>query len=276
MEGQQKLKAAKVLCVGTGGLGAPLALYLAAAGVGTLGLVDFDVVDASNLQRQIIHSTATVGKLKVDSAEIMLKGLNPLRERGEAQHHADQRQRARNLQGLRRHRRRHRQLPDPLPGQRRLRAHRQAQRLRLHLPLRGPGQRLRHRGRPMLPLPLSRTAAAGPGALVRGGWRARHSARPGRRHSGHRGHQADSRHRRVARRPAAADRCARHELPHAQAAQEPDCPACGTHEVKELIDYDQFCGIEKPKAVGPLEVARDKAVAEAPSSTASRRSLWRC
>src|SRR6202142_1195309 len=77
MEGQQKLKAAKVLCVGTGGLGAPLSLYLAAAGVGTLGLVDFDVVDASNLQRQIIHSTATVGMLKVDSAEIMLKGLNP-------------------------------------------------------------------------------------------------------------------------------------------------------------------------------------------------------
>jgi adenylyltransferase/sulfurtransferase len=76
-EGQQKLKAAKVLCVGTGGLGAPLALYLAAAGVGTLGLVDFDTVDASNLQRQVIHSTATVGKLKVDSAEIMLKGLNP-------------------------------------------------------------------------------------------------------------------------------------------------------------------------------------------------------
>src|SRR6202522_2447377 len=77
MEGQQKLKAAKVLCVGTGGLGAPLALYLAAAGVGTLGLVDFDTVDASNLQRQIIHSTGTVGMLKVDSAEIMLKGLNP-------------------------------------------------------------------------------------------------------------------------------------------------------------------------------------------------------
>jgi sulfur-carrier protein adenylyltransferase/sulfurtransferase len=76
-EGQQKLKAARVLCVGTGGLGAPLALYLAAAGVGTIGLVDFDVVDASNLQRQVIHSTATVGKLKVDSAEIMLKGLNP-------------------------------------------------------------------------------------------------------------------------------------------------------------------------------------------------------
>src|SRR5271154_2283968 len=76
-EGQQKLKAAKVLCVGTGGLGAPLSLYLAAAGVGTLGLVDFDTVYASNLQRQVIHSTKTVGMLKVDSAEIMLKGLNP-------------------------------------------------------------------------------------------------------------------------------------------------------------------------------------------------------
>ena len=76
-EGQQKLKAAKVLCVGTGGLGAPLAYYLAAAGIGTLGLVDFDVVDASNLQRQIIHSTSTVGQLKVDSAEKKLKDLNP-------------------------------------------------------------------------------------------------------------------------------------------------------------------------------------------------------
>jgi len=61
MEGQQRLKAAKVLCVGTGGLGSPLALYLAAAGIGTLGLVDFDVVDSSNLQRQIIHSTKDIG-----------------------------------------------------------------------------------------------------------------------------------------------------------------------------------------------------------------------
>ena len=76
MEGQKKLKAARVLCVGTGGLGAPLALYLTAAGVGTIGLVDFDVVDQSNLQRQVIHSQATVGRLKVDSAELMLKGLN--------------------------------------------------------------------------------------------------------------------------------------------------------------------------------------------------------
>jgi adenylyltransferase/sulfurtransferase len=77
MEGQQKLKAARVLCVGTGGLGSPLALYLAAAGVGTLGLVDFDVVDASNLQRQIIHSTKDIGRSKLDSAEEKLLALNP-------------------------------------------------------------------------------------------------------------------------------------------------------------------------------------------------------
>jgi adenylyltransferase/sulfurtransferase len=76
-EGQRKLKAARVLCVGTGGLGSPLALYLAAAGVGTLGLVDFDVVDASNLQRQIIHSTADIGRKKLDSAAEKLKALNP-------------------------------------------------------------------------------------------------------------------------------------------------------------------------------------------------------
>jgi len=76
-EGQRKLKAARVLGVGTGGLGSPLALYLAAAGVGTLGLVDFDVVDASNLQRQIIHSTADIGRKKLDSAAEKLKALNP-------------------------------------------------------------------------------------------------------------------------------------------------------------------------------------------------------
>jgi len=77
MEGQQKLKAASVLCIGTGGLGSPLALYLAAAGVGTLGLVDFDVVDFTNLQRQIIHSTADVGRSKLDSASDKIEAMNP-------------------------------------------------------------------------------------------------------------------------------------------------------------------------------------------------------
>lgn len=77
IEGQKKLKAAKVLLIGTGGLGSPTAMYLAAAGIGTLGLVDYDVVDASNLQRQIIHGSKDVGKTKLDSAEETIKDINP-------------------------------------------------------------------------------------------------------------------------------------------------------------------------------------------------------
>src|SRR4051794_35743191 len=77
MAGQLKLKAAKVLCIGAGGLGSPLALYLGAAGIGTLGIVDFDVVDFTNLQRQIIHSTADVGRPKLDSAREKLNAINP-------------------------------------------------------------------------------------------------------------------------------------------------------------------------------------------------------
>src|SRR5512141_112065 len=80
MDGQLKLKAAKVLCIGAGGLGSPLALYLAAAGVGTIGIVDFDVVDFTNLQRQIIHTTADVGRKKLDSAEDKLRAINPFLE----------------------------------------------------------------------------------------------------------------------------------------------------------------------------------------------------
>jgi adenylyltransferase/sulfurtransferase len=77
MEGQLKLKQARVLCIGAGGLGSPLALYLAAAGVGTLGIVDFDVVDYTNLQRQVIHATSDVGRPKLDSARATLKEINP-------------------------------------------------------------------------------------------------------------------------------------------------------------------------------------------------------
>ena len=77
LEGQKKLKAAKVLCIGTGGLGSPIALYLAAAGVGTLGLIDFDVVDYSNLQRQVLHGTKDVGRKKLNSARDRLKDINP-------------------------------------------------------------------------------------------------------------------------------------------------------------------------------------------------------
>jgi adenylyltransferase/sulfurtransferase len=77
MEGQGRLKAAKVLLVGTGGLGSPLAMYLAAAGVGTIGLVDYDVVDESNLQRQVIHGTSDIGKRKTASARETINDINP-------------------------------------------------------------------------------------------------------------------------------------------------------------------------------------------------------
>jgi sulfur-carrier protein adenylyltransferase/sulfurtransferase len=77
LDGQKKLKAASVLCIGTGGLGSPLLLYLAAAGIGRIGIVDFDVVDHSNLQRQIIHGTSWVGKPKIESAKHRILEINP-------------------------------------------------------------------------------------------------------------------------------------------------------------------------------------------------------
>ncbi|HTL89018.1 MAG TPA: ThiF family adenylyltransferase, partial [Leptolyngbya sp.] len=77
LDGQKKLKAASVLCVGTGGLGSPLLLYLAAAGIGRIGIVDFDVVDSSNLHRQIIHGTSWVGKPKIESAKQRILEINP-------------------------------------------------------------------------------------------------------------------------------------------------------------------------------------------------------
>jgi adenylyltransferase/sulfurtransferase len=77
LEGQRKLKNSSALIIGTGGLGSPVSLYLAAAGIGRIGLVDYDVVDSSNLQRQVIHGTSTVGKLKVESAKAKLLDLNP-------------------------------------------------------------------------------------------------------------------------------------------------------------------------------------------------------
>src|SRR6201981_4072872 len=77
LEGQKRIKAASILCIGTGGLGSPIALYLAAAGVGRMGLVDFDVVDFSNLQRQILHGTDDVGRKKLNSAKDRIKAVNP-------------------------------------------------------------------------------------------------------------------------------------------------------------------------------------------------------
>src|ERR1019366_9890774 len=77
LAGQKKIKATSVLCIGAGGLGSPIAMYLAAAGIGKMGIVDFDTVDYSNLQRQILHTDADVGRSKAESAKETIRGINP-------------------------------------------------------------------------------------------------------------------------------------------------------------------------------------------------------
>ena len=120
VEGQLKLLNAKVLLLGAGGLGAPTALYLAAAGIGTIGIVDDDVVDESNLQRQVIHNTERVGIAKTHLGADDDRGAQPRRQGDRAQHPARLVEHPRADRALRRDRRRRRQLPHPLPAQRRL------------------------------------------------------------------------------------------------------------------------------------------------------------
>ena len=205
MEGQQKLKAARVLCIGTGGLGSPLALYLAAAGVGTLGLVDFDVVDYTNLQRQIIHSTADVGRKKLDSAADKLKGINPFLNLRTF----DTRLSSANALELFREFDIIADGTDNFPTRYLVndacvltgKPNVYGSIFRFE----GQASVFATEGWSVLPLLVSRAATAGTGSFLRRGWRARHSARPRRRDAGHGSHQADSRHRRSADRPPAAD-----------------------------------------------------------------------
>ncbi|HEV2618690.1 MAG TPA: molybdopterin-synthase adenylyltransferase MoeB [Acidobacteriaceae bacterium] len=264
MEGQQKLKAAKVLCVGTGGLGAPLALYLAAAGVGTLGLVDFDVVDESNLQRQIIHSTATVGKLKVDSAEIMLKGLNPNMK---VVKHNTMLTSANALEifkdydviadGTDNFQTRYLVndacvlLKKPNAYGSIFRFEGQASVFATET---GPCYRCLY-PEPPPPGLVPSCAEGGVLGILPGLVGVIQATEVIKLILG----IGDS----LAGRLLLVDALGMN-FRTLKLRKNPDCPACGTHPtVTELIDYDQFCGIEKPKSVGPLEVARDKAAGEA-------------
>jgi adenylyltransferase/sulfurtransferase len=262
-EGQQKLKAAKVLCVGTGGLGAPLSLYLAAAGVGTLGLVDFDTVDASNLQRQVIHSTKTVGMLKVDSAEIMLKGLNPnlnvikyntmLTSANALEIFKDFDIIADGTDNFQT-----RYLVNDacvLTGKPNaygsiFRFEGQASVFATEA---GPCYRCLYPEPP--PPGLVPSCAEGgvlgilPGlvGIIQATEVIKYILGIG-----------DS----LAGRLLLVDALGMN-FRQLKLRKNPECPMCGTHEIKELIDYDQFCGIEKPTSVGPLEVAKDKNVSGA-------------
>ena len=259
-EGQQKLKAAKVLCVGTGGLGAPLALYLAAAGVGTLGLVDFDTVDASNLQRQVIHSTATVGMLKVDSAELMLKGLNPnlnvvkyntmltsanaldiFKEFDIIADGTD------NFQT--------RYLVNDacvLTGKPNaygsiFRFEGQASVFATET---GPCYRCLY-PEPPPPGLVPSCAEGGVLGILPGLVGIIQATEVIKLILG----IGDT----LAGRLLLIDALGMN-FRQLKLRKNPECPACGTHELKALIDYDQFCGIPKPSEAGPLEVARDQNV----------------
>ena len=192
-EGQQKLLDAKVLLLGAGGLGSPTALYLAAAGVGTLGIVDDDEVDLSNLQRQVIHSTQRVGIPKVDSAEESIHALNPDVNVVKYQTRID----ASNIMeiiegydvivdGV-----------DNFPTRYLLndatRAAEDPRRLGLDPRLRRPALGLQALRGPVLPLPVPRAAAGRAGALVRRQRRARRAARHDGPAAGDRGREADPR-----------------------------------------------------------------------------------
>ncbi|GAC1364273.1 MAG: molybdopterin-synthase adenylyltransferase MoeB [Acidobacteriaceae bacterium] len=264
MEGQQRLKAAKVLCVGTGGLGAPLALYLAAAGVGTIGLVDFDVVDESNLQRQIIHSQSTVGKLKVDSAEIMINGLN---KNTKVVKHNTMLTSANAMEILKDYdviadgtdNFQTRYLvndacvllgkPNAYGSIFRF----EGQASVFGLP-QGPCYRCLYPEPP--PPGLVPSCAEGgvlgilPGlvGIIQATETIKLILGIGEPLIG---------------RLLLVDALGM-SFRTLKLRKNPDCPVCGTHPtVTELIDYDQFCGVPKPVEVGPLEVARDKAVGEA-------------
>jgi adenylyltransferase/sulfurtransferase len=266
MEGQQKLKAAKVLCVGTGGLGAPLALYLAAAGVGTIGLVDFDTVDASNLQRQIIHSTATVGKLKVDSAEQMLKGLNPYLN---VVKHNTMLTSANALEIFKDYD----VIADGTDNFQTRYLVNDACVLSGHKP-NAYGSIFRFEGQasvfateegpcyrclyPEPPPPglVPSCAEGGVLGILPGLVGVIQATEVIKLILG----IGDT----LVGRLLLVDALTM-QFRTLKLRKNPDCPACGINPtITALIDYDQFCGIEKPTAVGPLEVARDKAVGDAP------------
>jgi sulfur-carrier protein adenylyltransferase/sulfurtransferase len=265
MEGQQKLKAAKVLCVGTGGLGAPLALYLAAAGVGTLGLIDFDTVEASNLQRQIIHSTETVGMLKVDSAEKMLKALNPYMN---VVKHNTMLTSANALEifkdydiiadGTDNFQTRYLVndacvlLNKPNAYGSIFRFEGQAS---VFATEEGPCYRCLY-PEPPPPGLVPSCAEGGVLGILPGLVGIIQATEVIKLILG----IGES----LAGRLLLVDALSM-QFRTLKLRKNLDCPVCGTHPtVTALIDYDQFCGIEKPASVGPLEVARDKAVGEVP------------
>jgi ThiF family len=160
-DGQRRLRDGRVLIVGAGGLGSPAALYLAAAGVGTIGLVDFDAVDVTNLQRQILYGTPDIGTPKLAAAGARLHALNP---HVEVVPH-DEPFSVTNARALV-------DAYDVVFGERRVRDGEAAERLRQRVPVRRAGVRVRDAGRTVLPVSSSGAAAGRPDSELRRRWRA--------------------------------------------------------------------------------------------------------
>ena len=191
LDGQRAIKAARVLCVGAGGLGSPVAMYLAAGGVGTIGIVDYDVVDYSNLQRQLLHMTRDVGRPKVESARDRLLAINP-EISVEALEFALSSANALDLfsnydivvDGTDNFPTRY-LVNDACVMSRKPYVYGSI------FQFEGQASDLRGRARPVLPLPLSGAAAARPRSELRGGRRPRRAPRDHRHHPGSRDAQAD-------------------------------------------------------------------------------------
>ena len=253
MAGQKRLKNAKVLVIGAGGLGSPALLYLAAAGVGTLGIAEFDEVDESNLQRQIIHGMSDIGRPKAESAKESIAEVNPYVEVVVHNERLDNDNVLQVFEG-------YDLIVDgtdnfatrymvndaayflgiPYVWGSIYRFDGQASRLRAD-----PGRR-----RPVLPLPLPRAPAAGHGPQLRRGRRARRAVRQHRLDPGQRGDQADHRHRRPGRSASSSSTTpSSWSGASSRSARTPTARCAVTNPtVTGLIDYDAFCGAVSDEA----------------------------
>ena len=195
MAGQKRLKAARVLCVGAGGLGSPALMYLAAAGVGTLGIIDYDTVDESNLQRQIIHGQSDIGRSKAESARDSVREINPLID---VRLHTERLDSSNVMEIFA-------QYDLIVDGTDNFATRYLVNDACVLLGkpyvwgsiyrFDGQASRLLGRARPLLPVPVPRAAAARDGSVVRGGRRAGRALRVDRVDPGDRGDQADHRDR---------------------------------------------------------------------------------
>ncbi len=245
MEGQIKLKNAKILLVGAGGLGAPLGLYLAAAGIGKIGIVDFDVVDFTNLQRQVIHGTKDVGRKKLDSAYDSMRDINPNVQIDRYDVALSSENALEIMAGYDMVVDGTDNFPTRYLVNDALRYPQKAQRLRFYFPLRGPGHNIRLSWWTVLPLSLSGAAAPPVSyrAAPEGGVLGILPGIIGLVQATEAVKLALGIGETLVGRLMLYDALAM-KFRELKLRRNPECPACGDHPtITKLIDYQQFCGI---------------------------------